>query len=426
VCSSRPGMGDFPGDCRMHRAEITRLRGDWASAESELRAAMIALERWHPGHVGQAWYEIGEIELRRGDPIAAADAFERAAGFGKDPQPGLAMLRLTENDESVAVALLRVAVENAGDADLLAVGQLLPVMVEAQLACGDVSGAAEATERLAEIARVYGTVLLEARASDSRARVALATGAIDEALAEGRIAINLWRDAGAPYEAARAQQLLADAAMRAGDREVAIVELDAALAVFADLGAARDVQAAQRLRDRLGEASIGRQVRRTFVFTDIVDSTRLVAEMGDERWAAVLRSHDRIIRDLLVRHNGSEVKQRGGGDGFFAVFATPTDAIDCTIAIQRSFAERRRGGFAPEIRIGVHEADALLSGNDFAGLGVHEAARIAAHAEGGVILTSEATAKAAGAPTCASPQEVAFKGLSDRVSVQEILWNGTE
>src|SRR5438132_3591788 len=51
VCSSRPRMGDFPGDCRMHRAELTRLRRDWASAESELRAALLALERWHPGHV---------------------------------------------------------------------------------------------------------------------------------------------------------------------------------------------------------------------------------------------------------------------------------------------------------------------------------------------------------------------------------------
>src|SRR5204863_2017890 len=61
ACSSRPGMGDFPGDCRMHRAEITRLRGDWVAAESELRAAIVALERYDPGHVGQAWYELGEI-----------------------------------------------------------------------------------------------------------------------------------------------------------------------------------------------------------------------------------------------------------------------------------------------------------------------------------------------------------------------------
>jgi class 3 adenylate cyclase len=426
VCSTRPGMGDFPGDCRMHRAEITRLRGDWAGAESELRAAMIALERYDPGHVGQVWYELGEIELRRGDLAAAGEAFDRAVSYGKDPQPGLAMLRLAHGDEAPALGLLRVALENAGDRDPLLAAQLLPAMVEAQLACGDLQGARDAAERLADIARVYNTVLLEARATSCHARVAFASGAIDDAMLGARTAVTLWRDAGAPYEAAQTQQLLAEVAVRKGDRQVAMVELEAALAVFRDLGAARDVEAAQRLRDRVGDATIGRQVRRTFVFTDIVDSTRLVATMGDEEWSAVLRAHDRTIRDLLAVHKGSEVKQRGGGDGFFAVFDAPADAVECTIAIQRALAEQRAQGFAPEIRIGVHEADALLSGNDFAGLGVHEAARIAAHAEGGVILTSEATAKAAGARSCAAPQEVAFKGLSDRVSVQEILWYGTE
>ena len=211
-----------------------------------------------------------------------------------------------------------------------------------------------------------------------------------------RAAVNLWRDAGAPYEAAQTQQLLAEVAVRTGDREVATVELDAALAVFKVLGAARDIEAAQRMRDRLGDATLGRQVRRTFMFTDIVDSTQHVASMGDEQWAAVLRAHDRTIRDLLARHRGAEVKQRGGGDGFFAVFESPADAIECAVAIQRAFAEQRERAFVPEIRIGVHEADALLSANDYAGLGVHAAARIGAHAGAGGILTSAATAASAG------------------------------
>jgi class 3 adenylate cyclase len=424
ACSTRPGMGDFPGDCRMHRAEITRLRGDWAGAETELHRVMGDLEKWSGGHVGQAWYELGEIAMRRGNLAGADEAFDRAVAFDKDPQPGLAMLRLAQGEEVVASALLRAALANAGDADPLAVGQLLPAVVEVELACGDVQAAADAADRLAGIAQVYGTVLLAARAETSRAQLALARAELEEALERARRAVNLWRDAGAPYETAQTQQLLAEAAARAGDRQVAIVELDAAITVFTNLGATRDLESAQRLRARIGDVAVGRQVRRTFVFTDIVDSTRLVVAMGDEQWSTVLRAHDRTIRDLLARHNGSEVKQRGGGDGFFAVFEAPTDAIECAMAIQRSFADRRRDGFAPEIRIGVHEADALLSGNDYAGLGVHEAARIAAHAEGGSILTSEATAKAAGATACAPPEEVAFKGLSDRVSVQEVLWSG--
>jgi class 3 adenylate cyclase len=408
----------------MHRAEITRLRGDWADAEAELRAAMSALERYDPVHVGQAWYELGEIELRRGNLAAAADAFERSVTFGKDPQPGLATLRIAEGDEAIALALVRVAVEGAGDRDPLLVAQLLPTLVEAALACGDLDAAADAADRLSRLASDYRTVLIEARASSCRARVALANGATDDAMDAARRAVNLWRDAGAPYEMAQTQELIAEITMLSGDEDVAAVEIDAAIAVFRHLEAARDLEEAQRLRDRLGDAMVRRQVLRTFMFTDIVDSTQLVARMGDEQWAAVLRSHDRTVRDHLRRHHGTEVKQRGGGDGFFAVFASPADAIQCAIAIQSALAEQRAQDFAPEIRIGVHEAQALLSGNDFAGLGVHEAARIGAHAQAGCILASAATVTAAGAD--ASPvREVALKGLLDRVAVQDVIWSGT-
>jgi class 3 adenylate cyclase len=221
--------------------------------------------------------------------------------------------------------------------------------------------------------------------------------------------------------------LLAQAAMLAGDREVASVELDAALAVFEGLGARLDLEAARRLSARIGETPIGHHVRRTFMFTDIVDSTRLVAGMGDESWAAVLRSHDRTVRELLVQHGGTEVKQRGGGDGFFAVFDHPSPAVECAIAMQRRFAgQRETAGFAPAIRIGVHEADALLSGGDFAGLGVHEAARIAGVAEGGVILTSEATAVAANAPATMPARRVEMKGLRDPMAIVSIEWGGDD
>ena len=423
ACSSRPGMGDFPGDCQMHHAEITRLRGDWEAAESALRHSIGLLERLDPQHVGEAWYEIGEIELRRGGLEAAAAAFAHAADSGHDSQPGLAMLRLAQGDSGVAAALLRVAVDNAGDGDPLLVAQLLPAVVETQLECGDVAAARLAAERLSNIATVFETVVLQARAATSMARVALAEEADTEALSAARLAINLWRDVGAPYETAQTQCLVAEAALRLDDHQVAIVEIEAAITAFENLGAARDLDAAQRLRHRLGTTTIGRPVRRTFMFTDIVDSTRLVAEQGDEAWSRIMHGHDLTIRELLAKHQGMEVRQRGGGDGFFAAFMNPADAVDCAIAIQRGLAEQRdMADLVPEIRIGVHESDALMSGNDFAGLGVHEAARIGAYADAGCILASASTATAAGAPTVAPAHEVAFKGLSDRLAIQEVQW----
>jgi len=392
-CSTRPGTSDYPGDCRLHRAEITRLRGDWTEAETELHRVMDDLERWDLTHVGGAWYELGAIELRRGDLAGARQAFARAQEYGNECLPGL-------------------------------VAQLLPVLIEAQIHGDDLDAADASLARLTEFAETFATVVPQAETAIGAARLAAARNDLERAATSARAAISLWRDAGLPYETAQAQHLLADVSNRAGDRAAAIVELDAALSVFEGLGATRDPTAAQMLRARLGDLAPGRRVCRTFMFTDIVDSTRLLAAMGDDRWAAVLRWHDRTIRDLLMQHGGIEVKQRGGGDGFFAAFEQASDAVECAQAIQRQCAaHREEAGFAPDVRIGVHQADALLSGHDFAGIGVHEAARIGATAEAGQIVASATTIAAAGSPAATPPVEVALKGLAAPMLVQTVEWS---
>src|SRR5205807_6845476 len=98
-----------------------------------------------------------------------------------------------------------------------------PALVEVQLACGDLVGALEGTTRLEKVADVYGTVLLAARAATCRAQLALTQGAAHEAMACARTAVNLWRDAGAPYETAQTQHLLAHAAAASGDQPVAVL-----------------------------------------------------------------------------------------------------------------------------------------------------------------------------------------------------------
>ncbi len=423
-CSTRPGTSDYPGDCRLHRAEITRLRGDWTEAETELHRVMGDLERWDLTHVGGAWHEIGAIELRRGNLAAARQAFEHAQEYGNECLPGLAALRLAEGDHAHAAALLAAAVAQAAAADPLAVAQLLPVLIEAQIHGDDLDAADASLARLTEFAETFATVVPQAEAAIGAARLAAARNDLDRAATSARAAISLWRDAGLPYETAQAQHLLADVSHRAGDRAAAIVELDAALAVFEGLGATRDLTAAQMLRARLGDLAPGRRVCRTFMFTDIVDSTRLLAAMGDDRWAGVLRWHDRTIRDLLMQHGGIEVKQRGGGDGFFAAFEDASDAVGCAQAIQRQCAaHREEAGFAPDVRIGVHQADALLSGHDFAGIGVHEAARIGAMAEAGQIVASAMTVAAAGSPAATTPVEVELKGLAAPMLVQTVEWS---
>jgi class 3 adenylate cyclase len=164
-----------------------------------------------------------------------------------------------------------------------------------------------------------------------------------------------------------------------------------------------------------------RRVEKTFMFTDIEGSTNLVEVLGDDAWQGVLRWHDETLRALFVDHRGEEVVATG--DGFFVGFDSPDDALACAVAIQRRLDEHRRlNGFAPKVRIGVHASGATQVGRNFSGKGVHEAARIAALADGGQILSSRDTAAGGRFPT-SNPHEVTLRGTSEAMAIVSIDWN---
>jgi class 3 adenylate cyclase len=119
----------------------------------------------------------------------------------------------------------------------------------------------------------------------------------------------------------------------------------------------------------------------TVLFTDIVGSTRLAAELGDQRWQALLHDHHRVARQQLERFGGHEVKTVG--DGFLATFDGPTRAIRCAIAIRDEVSE-----FGLQIRAGIHTGEIEVQPDDIAGLAVHIGARISALARDGEILVS--------------------------------------
>ena len=167
--------------------------------------------------------------------------------------------------------------------------------------------------------------------------------------------------------------------------------------------------------------SAPRRVEKTFMFTDIVKSTNLLEAMGDEAWQGLLRWHDETLRSLFATHRGEEVTATG--DGFFVAFESPEEAVGCAVAIQRRLAEQRKTqGFAPQVRIGLHAAGATQVGQNFTGKGVHEAARIAALAEGGQILASRGTA--AGSRFEASePRQVEIRGIAEPIEIVTISWD---
>jgi class 3 adenylate cyclase len=119
----------------------------------------------------------------------------------------------------------------------------------------------------------------------------------------------------------------------------------------------------------------------TVLFTDIVDSTRTAAELGDQRWREVLEGHQRVVREALGRFDGREVKSTG--DGFLATFDGPARAIRCARAVLDS-----SDPLGIRIRAGLHTGECEVMGDDIGGIAVHIAARVSAQAGPGEVLVS--------------------------------------
>jgi len=164
-----------------------------------------------------------------------------------------------------------------------------------------------------------------------------------------------------------------------------------------------------------------RRVEKTFMFTDIEGSTSLVEALGDDAWQDVLRWHDETLRSIFAEYKGEEVVATG--DGFFVGFDSPEHALGCAVAIQRRLADHRRtAGFAPKVRIGVHASGATQVGRNFSGKGVHEAARIAALADGNQSLASTSTT-ADGRFPISDARAVVLKGTSGPLEIVTVEWS---
>jgi class 3 adenylate cyclase len=410
-------MNGFPGACRIHRAEIMRLRGDWPQAEKTALAACEELREFDRFVTAGGYYEIGEIRRRRGDFAAADEAFRTANELGRSPQPGLALLQLAEGKAESAVAGITRALAEVHK-PLLRV-RVLPAAVEVAVAAGDLELARSAAAEFGQIVDSYKLGDRPAPAFDAathltRGQIKLAEKDWDGACDDLRRARNEWQQVGAPYETAQARLLLGIAFRHQGDESGATLELQAALATFERLGARLDEE---RVKELLGRV----EARRTFLFTDIVDSTRLLETLGDERWSKLLARHDELVRTQILEFGGDVIKQTG--DGFFASFGHPRAAIDGAVAIQRALQSEV---FAPDVRIGAHAGRAFKTGanfTDYGGQSVHVAARIGAAAGAGEILVSRETLAGIEAPFRVSePRAASLRGFDRPVDVVSIDW----
>lgn len=246
--------GGINGRCRVHRAEILRLRGSCADAEAEALRACEELRPWMRREFGWPLTELGTIRLLKGDLDGAEQALLAAHENGWDPQPALALLRLEQGDVAGANALIRDALDHPSDIPSkerpprgdLSRAPLLEAQVVIALASDDVETARAACSELGRVADFYRSEGLRASAALARARVALADGDARSAADASNEACAGWSEIGAPYEAAVARSVLAQAQAALGNHDRARLELDAAAAAFERIGASGRAATARR------------------------------------------------------------------------------------------------------------------------------------------------------------------------------------
>ncbi len=172
-------------------------------------------------------------------------------------------------------------------------------------------------------------------------------------------------------------------------------------------------------------ASHGRKATasRTILYTDIEGNTDILQRLGDDAWRAVLRDHERITRERLRAHSGTEVKTLG--DGFMASFDSATSAVACAIDLQRSFAARNDTAAEPMlVRVGLNAGEPIEENNDLFGTAVTMAARIMGEGVGGEILVSGVVRELVAGKgfSFGDRGEFALKGFEDSMHLWDVQW----
>ena len=233
--STLPAAVLFTGVCRLHRSQILHILGEWDRALQDANEVCRELEPIYCGTAAEGHYLIGEINRLRGQHAEAERAYQRAHRLGRDPQPGLALLRLAQGQVEAAAAAIHAALI-AVPHDRLARAVLRDAQVQIALAAGDSTTASNAAAELTETASAFKAPGLLVAAQLATGAIRLADASPAEALPALREACRLSLELSAPYDCARTRVLLAMAYEQLGDTDTAEREKFAATELLTELG----------------------------------------------------------------------------------------------------------------------------------------------------------------------------------------------
>ncbi|HET9439664.1 MAG TPA: hypothetical protein VFO52_05815, partial [Longimicrobiales bacterium] len=241
-CEAQSSLVAYRGQCLTRRAEMQQMHGAWDEAAQDAEQACERLSHPPPPQraVGAALYQRAELHRLRGEFAEAEPLYREAARWDSKPRPGFAMLRLAQHQIDAALTMIRALFDEVRD--LPTRTRILAAYAEIALAAGDVDVAALAAGELSEIAREVNAPQLDAEAAYAEGAVLLAQHNPAAALPLLRRAASVWQQLDAPYCGARAAVLIALAARALKDEETAAFEFAAARAVFERLGAKPDVE----------------------------------------------------------------------------------------------------------------------------------------------------------------------------------------
>jgi DNA-binding CsgD family transcriptional regulator len=308
---SQPDRMPFRGRCLLNRVGIMQLHGQWPDALDETRRAreQLAVPPPHP-LIGEAMYQAGELHRVRGELGEAARAYAEASVAGRDPQPGMALLRLAEGQVDSAAATIRNVVEQTPDP--FGRAKILGAFVDIMLAADDIPAARAGAEELTVIASDLDSEYLAAAAGLALGATLLAEGETQAALGQLHRARSGWSKLDVPFELARVRLLMGVIYRELRDDDSATMEIEAARQAFEKLGAATELGRVARLTHTGAPASVGGLSGREVEVLALVATGKTNREIAD----ALVISEKTVARHMSNIFTKLDVSTRSAATAY--------------------------------------------------------------------------------------------------------------